>query len=109
MSRFVDCTAVDAANLLISDLESGAKSEDLLENLVPQYIPEDSESSSKDEVEATKMQDNEQSRQNAFSRSRTARRTNTSKRCVHDVESSWTKTIMKKIFPIYDHGFPQII
>ena len=45
------------------------------------------------------MQDNEQSSEKAFSRSRTARRTNTSKRCVHDIESSLDEDNYEKVFP----------
>ena len=75
---FFDYFAEDAAILFVFELESGAKSEDLLENLGTKCIPEDSESSSGNEVEATEMQDNEQSSEKAFLRSRTAQRTNTS-------------------------------
>ena len=35
MSRFVDYTAEDAADLLTSELESEAESKDLLKNLIP--------------------------------------------------------------------------
>ena len=96
MSRYVHYTAEDAVDLLISALESGAESEDLLENLVPECVPEDSESSSENEVEETEMQGNGQSSENAFSRSRTARRTNTNKRCVHDIESSFDEDNYEK-------------
>ena len=54
MSRFVDYATEDAADLLISELESGAESEDLLKNLVPECVSEDSESSSENEVEQPK-------------------------------------------------------
>ena len=45
------------------------------------------------------MQNNEQSNENASSRSKTARRTNSSKRCLHDIESLLDEDNDEKNFP----------
>ena len=71
----------------------------MLENLVPKCVPEDSESSSGDEVEANKLQDNEQSSENVSLTSRTNQKISTRKRYAHDIESSVDENNYEKNFP----------
>ena len=57
---------------------------------------EDLELFSEDEVEATELQNNELSRENAFLMPRNSQRTYTSKQNVHDIKSSTNKDNYEK-------------